>query len=114
MSVNAKRIVDKLLPKPEPARGPVNLYLDKALYKKFQESCEKEGISSSKATEELIREFIDSVENPQPEIPQDLLIALGKIAGDKDKLGAVRELLAGLESPPDTTIHKKKPRKQAS
>lgn len=42
-------------------RGPVTLYLDKALFSAFRVECDALGISASRVLEELMREFFGGV-----------------------------------------------------
>jgi hypothetical protein len=54
----AKRVKKRLEPKSAADRGPVTVYLDKALYARFGKACEASGTSRSLVLEELMREFL--------------------------------------------------------
>lgn len=57
MPVNPKYVLEKLRGN-ETDRGRVTLYLDKNLFKRFQEVCDD--VSASRVLEEYMREFVES------------------------------------------------------
>ena len=61
MAIDAKKVIKKL--KGETKRDRATLYLDKELLKEFQVACKKHKISSNKAIEELMIEFLDSLKS---------------------------------------------------
>jgi hypothetical protein len=57
MKSQAKTIVARL--KGEAKRGQKTIYLDLGLYKDFQATCKRVGISSNRAIEEFMRDLIE-------------------------------------------------------
>lgn len=82
MIIDARKVIDRL--KNETGdRGRVVMYLSKALFKDFQKSCKNVGLSASKVSEELFKEFIESTSTNQVEsislIPQEVLDQMAMI-----------------------------------
>jgi hypothetical protein len=62
MRANAKRIVKQVKTNLDENRsGRVNLYLNLKTYKSFKAACERQGLPASPVIEELMREFIKSL-----------------------------------------------------
>lgn len=51
-----KETILKRLDSKEPVRGPVSIYIDTELFKRFKKACGKHG--SGKVLEELIKDFL--------------------------------------------------------
>lgn len=51
--------------KPDGTRGRVTVYMDKGLFKKFQELSGNVGVSASRLIEEMVRDFVNAAE-PAP------------------------------------------------
>ncbi len=93
MSIDAKRLFERLKPK-EPARGPISIYLDKELWKAFQDACGD--ISASKALEELMRELVASVNGSDAgSTPhRELIDSINSM--DKNDAEALKEVAKGM------------------
>jgi hypothetical protein len=61
MSIDSKKLLERVRLKGESRKGRVGLYLDKDLYKEFQALCP--GVSASEVVQELIRQFVEDARN---------------------------------------------------
>lgn len=84
MSINGRKIL-KELKAGEAPRGTVSLFLDKTLWRAFQLACGD--VSPSKALEKLMREFLNSLDEPVPgSIPakrNSIIDAVGEMTDDQ-------------------------------
>lgn len=60
MPIDPKNIIAKVTKPPEPERGPVSLYFDKALLKEFRTFSKANGASPSRLLEEFMRQMTNS------------------------------------------------------
>lgn len=65
MKIDTRQILDRLKDKGTRGRGRVNIYVDTATFKKFQATCEKEGLSASRVLEELMKEVSAATKSPE-------------------------------------------------
>lgn len=57
--------------KPDGARGRVTVYMDKALFKYFQQLSGNVGVSASRLIEEMVRDFVNDAESlPKKNAPE--------------------------------------------
>ena len=96
MAIDVGRFLKNVKAKREHARGTVAMYLDKPLFKKFQDTCRAQGVSASRAFEELMRDFVESAEmtssemHPKQQRLIDLILKLP--VGELDDLGFDRTI----------------------
>lgn len=58
MSINAKKLIDKLKTPKKPKAKSLTLYIDSDLFKEFKKACDE--VSPSKVVAQMMKEFIDS------------------------------------------------------
>jgi hypothetical protein len=62
VAINTKKILKSLRGVPKTGRGPVTIYLDRELFRRFQKALKAKNFSASSFLEKLIQEVLSDLE----------------------------------------------------